>query len=289
MSEWDKTTVPWTGSMSDDEYFALDAWDQSQLKQWMISPAQWQASKGMEQTPAMRFGTAAHALVLGSGAPVKAMEHTARSKAGQAEMAQAEKDGVTLLPQTDYEAVTAMAEVTAPVFRKMRGHAEQAMIARDDQTGLLLKGKADWLPLLPANDGIYYIYDYKTSIARLDDFARTAILGGYDIQAAFYMRLWHAVHAGQPQPLGFRFLVQEKKPPYDYEVWSWSEESEEIEVASQAIDLTLQDIKNFRDEYGDATPSVARGGLDHRPQDLEFASWMFDERQKLIEKLGGAR
>lgn len=288
MSGWDKVTVPWSGDMTDEDYFALDAWDQSQLKQWMISPAQWEASKSVEQTPAMRFGTAAHALVLGSGAPVKAMGHTPRSKAGKEEAEQALKDHVTLLPEADFDAVSKMAEITHPVFQRIGGHAEQAMIVKDPDTGLTLKGKADWLPLLPDNSGMYFIYDYKTTSAPLDDFPRTALNGGYDIQAAFYMKLWRLTHGGgDGQKLGFRFIVQEKKPPFDFEQWEMFDDDDEIVQAGKLIDATLTDIVNYREQFGDKTPTPETAGRDHEPQQIVFSDWMMSIRQKTINNLKG--
>lgn len=283
----DKIEFPFIGAMSDKDYFAYPAWDQTQLKQWLVSPAQWAADKDIQPTQAMRFGMAAHALVLGSGAPVKQAEHSPRSKAGQAEQAEADKQGVTLLPADQFEAVHKMAEITRPVFQTLGGRPETAMIAKDPKTGLTIKGKADWLPAKADEDGRYWIYDYKTTAAPLDDFEHTAMVGGYDIQAAFYLKLWHLTHKDEVRPLGFMFVPQEKHDPYDYEQWGWVEESDELRCASNLVSALLEDVAAWKSRCGDETPTAKTGGRDHTPHTIHWRDWEFSTRLSQLESLGG--
>lgn len=247
--------LPWHGDMSDKDYFGLDSydgtdaghwWDQSQLKQWAKSPLDWASSLHVEPTPVMRFGTACHSLILGSGAPVEKAEHTPRSKVGQEEQADALKRGVTLLPADQFEAAQQMAAVAHPVFQDMMpGEPEVTMLARDTTQfrDVYLKGKADWIPLDPDDDGVWRIYDYKTTSMPLDDFGRTVFQGGYDIQAVFYLHLAHlcGITDGRERT-GFGWVVQSKVPPYAFRIYRVDASDAQLTYAAELVDHLLADV-----------------------------------------------
>lgn len=243
--------LPWSGDMTDERYFALDSydgtdaghwWDQSQLKAWLAGPLEWAASLKVRPTPAMVFGTACHSLVLGSGAPVEKARHTARSKAGQQEQADAAKRGVTLLPPGQYEAAATMAETCHPVFAEaMPGRPETTMLAKrhTDHGDVYLKAKADWLPDGPDDDGVRRIYDYKTTAGSLDDFGRTAYVGGYDIQAVFYLMVARLVGLDYQ---GFGWVVQSKTPPFPFRVFRVDGDDGQLAVAKDLVGNALDDV-----------------------------------------------
>lgn len=87
------------------------------------------------------------------------------------------------------------------------GKAEQSIFWREGATWL--RARPDWL----SNDR-KLIVDYKTTAASAspEDWVRTMLGCGYDIQAPFYLRGNRAT--GGDERAKFVFLVQETEPPY---------------------------------------------------------------------------
>lgn len=211
--EGDASGVVFDATISDEEYFASEGIDQSMLKRWLRSPAALglylrdQGSGAM--SPALEFGTAMHALVLGKGLPV--VEKKPHMKT----------DGQhTWLTPSAYAMALDMLRLggAKQYFQSLGGTAETVMMAADPATGLRLKAKADWLPSDVDADGVYRIRDYKTTMKPLDgrDAANRIIYGDlrYDIQAAFYMMVYRLA-SGWTGPLGFEFVIQSKTAPYN--------------------------------------------------------------------------
>lgn len=315
---WDGETLPWHGVMSDKDYFGLNlvdrlveadqplssyhVWDQTQLKHWMTSPLDWVASQDAKPTAAMVFGTAAHALVLGSGAPVASAEYSLRSKAGREEAEDAKQQGVTLLRPTDFTAVHDMADITHPVFERMCGHPEVTMLAKlatsdKPQCEIYAKGKADWVMDGVGEDGVWRIWDYKTTSAPLDDFARQAVTGGYDIQAAYYLALADACGMiPADTTYGFGWLVQEKTPPYEYREYTVDDDSDVLLNAADLISAIIHDINNFitagrslgalQEALADGRRKAKTVRQYARPaEQLEWPTWAYTQREQQIEGL----
>lgn len=260
--------------MSDEDYFALDAIDQTQLKAWMRSPMAWAAAlKNEEPTPAMRFGTAMHSLVLGKGAMV-ALKPDSRTKEGKAKAKSLEDLRATLLPKADWERTEAMLANPKDILKTVRSHRgtpETAMIAEDPATGLLLKGKADWLAVEER-----LIIDYKTcsdAAAFADDIFSP--VRRYDIQAAFYMRLARLC-GDRGGELTFRFIAQEKTAPYDFAQYDLKEHDPAVEAAQDEIDYALTGMKGFQERHGDRWREDASGmGLSLNPVHAEPTAWQW--------------
>lgn len=88
------------------------------------------------------------------------------------------------------------------------GAAEVSFLWVDQATGLLCKGRADWLH----SDGT--MYDLKTARdATPRKFANAAVEYGYDLSAGFYVDGWLAA-TGEVLS-GFELICVEKAPPYD--------------------------------------------------------------------------
>nr|WP_169240909.1 PD-(D/E)XK nuclease-like domain-containing protein [Bifidobacterium sp. DSM 109959] len=271
--------------MSDAEYFADDAIDQTALKKYLISPKAYaQYVTGEHQSsPVLEFGKAAHSLILGSG-PTVLVKPNRRTKEGRAEWEKltgehAGEDVVWVSPD-DHTALQAMRSECS-YFSTLPGKPEMALFADDQITGLALKGKADWLPTDPDVDGVYRIRDYKTTVKSPVDFTKSAWMYGYHIQAAFYMRLYRAT--GYTGPLGFEFVVQEKNPPYDWMLWRLDEDAPEIDVANQQINLALKGISWFREHMDDPLDAMASYGLDHNPQPIRFPDWKLLDLEEEID------
>lgn len=233
-------------TITDEQYFADEAIDQSLLKQWLHGPASlglYLKNQGVE-TPAMRMGTAMHTLTLGKGLPV--VEKQARQKTDSEH---------TWLTPADYAKTTLMNQLggAKEYFQSLQGTPEVTMLCRHPATGLSLKAKADWLPSTVDEDGVYRIRDYKTTVKPLDseDAASRIIYGDlrYDIQAAFYMMVYRFA-TGWDGPLGFEFVIQSKCEPFNTVRARIMEESD----ANQATLQRVQDgLASLKEAWGDKT------------------------------------
>ena len=275
--------------MTDDDYFALDAVDQTSLKKMLVSPLAYSDYLNGEHgySSALEFGKAAHSMVLGSGPQVVAKPNL-RTKEGKALrdrlVEQYGADDIVWLSADDVEKVQAMRDMVGDFFTKLDGQPEVAMIAADPDTGLLIKGKADWLPSTPDPDGVLRIRDYKTTVKSPDEFERSCWQYGYHIQAAFYMRLYRLTMPEYKGPLGFEFVVQEKNPPFDWRVWRFDEHSPIItELAEPKICKALKQIKSFRDLYPDPLEAMRGYGLSKVPQEIAFPDWRLVQEEEEIE------
>lgn len=275
--------------MTDDDYFALDAVDQTSLKKMLVSPLAYSDYLTGEHgySSALEFGKAAHSMVLGSGPQVVAKPNL-RTKEGKALrdrlVEQYGADDIVWLSADDVEKVQAMRDMVGDFFTKLDGQPEVAMIAADPDTGLLIKGKADWLPSTPDPDGVLRIRDYKTTVKSPDEFERSCWQYGYHIQAAFYMRLYRLTMPEYKGPLGFEFVVQEKNPPFDWRVWRFDEHSPIItELAEPKICKALKQIKSFRDLYPDPLEAMRGYGMSKVPQEIAFPDWRLVQEEEEIE------
>lgn len=159
------------------------------------------------------IGTAAHALVLGVGAPILVCPFDSwRTKDAQAMRDDARSKGETALLTADYERVQEMADALSTHRLAMRllseGKPEVSAYALDENTGVMRRGRFDWLhPSL--------LVDYK-SAASADPSELAGRYGavrkwGYDSQIAWYLDL--ARDLGHPAQ-AFALIFQMKEPPY---------------------------------------------------------------------------
>jgi hypothetical protein len=170
---------------------------------------------------AFEFGRAAHAKVLGIGAPTATVPAELCAKNGawstndaKAWIAEQQAAGVTVLKADEIAVVDAMAAkllehpTAAALLRQ--GEPETSLFARDPETSVMLRARLDWRTRL--RNGRPVIVDYKTSTsADPDRFGRTAADFGYHGQDDWYRdladRLFDETHA-------LLFIVQEKTAPY---------------------------------------------------------------------------
>ncbi len=91
------------------------------------------------------------------------------------------------------------------------GAAEQAMFWPDERSGVIRRGKLDWLP--NPGDGRMIVPDYKTAVsAERGKFERAMWDYGYYMQAPWYLDGIEAC-LGETDA-AFVFVVQEKTAPY---------------------------------------------------------------------------
>lgn len=195
------------------EYHAdRDSLSVSGAKVLLRSPAKfrWQQDHPVHKD-AFDFGTAAHTKVLGIGAEIVAIDVDSRRGKAWTEPADAARaEGKVPLLRKDAETVDAMADKLSEHTMAMRllseGRPEVSAYALDERTGIMRRGRFDWL-----NEDM--LVDYKTCLSsEARQFGSAAAKFGYDMQAAWYLDL--ATDCGLA-PRGFVFIAQEKEAPYE--------------------------------------------------------------------------
>lgn len=145
------------------------------------------------------------------------------TNAGKQFAAQAEGDGKTVIRAHEFEAIKAMKEsaMRSELVRLSlsNGQAERSLFWQDEETGVWLRCRPDWLPT-----ALQFIPDFKTAAScHPDDFARSVNEYGYHIQAAHTLAGIEAVTGHRPD--GFFFVVQEKAAPYLVSICTLDEEA----------------------------------------------------------------
>jgi len=204
------------------EYFALPGASSTALKTLLQTSPKHMREAPDKPSAAKALGSLVHLLVLqpelvSDGVAVKPEGLNRRSKAGKAEFAAWEEEsaGKLICTQADMDAaqhmrdsvLTGKGRIGEAIFSA--GKAEISMMATDPVSGVLCRGRADWLP-----DGQAVIVDLKTAAsASPAEFAKSAARYGYHLQAWLYSYL-HSLITGKPCP-AFVHAVVESTPPYD--------------------------------------------------------------------------
>lgn len=165
------------------------------------------------------YGTAAHAIVLGTGPEIVVVDaNDWRTKAAREKAAAAREQGAVPLLTHEHDQVQAMAAAlrahpfASRLLRPDTGLPEMSMFWHDQRFDLWRRARLDWLSTLHTKDGRLIIPDYKTAhSAEPDAFAKAAVDHGYDQQADWYS---DAAKAVLGEKAAFLFIVQEKTPPY---------------------------------------------------------------------------
>lgn len=173
----------------------------------------WERDHGQPSRAVLDFGRAAHALLLGTGGPVRIVQADDwRGKAARAERDAAYAAGEDPILAADWATVQAMRDALAEQFGDLftpgAGVAEQSLFWDDPDTGVRLRARLDWTV------GRRFIVDYKTApSANPWRFAKACADYGYDMQAAHYLDGARALGVAD-EATEFVFIVQEKTPPY---------------------------------------------------------------------------
>lgn len=168
-------------------------------------------------TATFDIGSAAHKLVLGTGAELVLVDRARwDTNAVKAELAEIRERGAIPLKRGPFEQVHAMAEAlrahpAAALFAPESGEPEKSLYWQD-VTGTLLRARLDWLPR-PTDNRRMIVADYKTT-ANADPAACMKAIAdhGYHVQAAWYLDGVHTL--GIADDAAFVFVFQEKNPPY---------------------------------------------------------------------------
>lgn len=171
-----------------------------------------------EEKKEFDLGKAAHALLLEGADRMQVIRFNDYRKAeAQVQRDAARAAGKHPVLEANYQAVVEMVAAAKQAIAGNRdlsgltladGKAEQTLIWQDGQ--VWCRARLDWID----TRDLSVFLDYKTTSASAhpDDFVRTLISNGYDVQDAFYRRGLAAVRGRE----GSRciFLVQEVQPPY---------------------------------------------------------------------------
>lgn len=178
----------------------------------------YQREHGRPDTAAFDLGRAAHAEILGAGAPIAVVDALDwRTKAAKETAAALRADGGTPLLRADYDRVLAMADavrthpVAGPLLARP-GASEQSYIGRCPDTGVMCRVRIDRLPDVEPGQRALAVDVKTTTDASPAGFAASMAKYGYHQQGDFYAAVlrWLAV-AADVQTV---FVVVEKAPPH---------------------------------------------------------------------------
>ncbi len=186
-----------------------------------------------EPTNALDVGTAAHEWLLeGETWPqrhgVLPEDYNGSTKGGKALVAAIEATGKRPLKWGEFEAIKAMVKAlrehpyAGAAFTN--GKPEQSLFWSDDDSGLRLRARLDWLP----TRGTIFA-DYKTTRSADPNYLQKAMYDyNYHCQAEWYLTGIRAL--GICTKPKFLFVFQEKEPPYlitcvvpDADAMAWAE------------------------------------------------------------------
>lgn len=220
---------------------------------------------GQPQRPEFDFGRAAHAKVLGVGAPVVIIDAADwRTKAAREERDAAYAEGKTPLLANEHEQVKAMAAalrehpIAGALLQPDLGDAELSAFWVDDETGIWCRARFDFLRNRAT--GRLVICDYKTSASvSLDHIQRSVHNYGYFQQASWYLD--GAVACGIADwSAAFLFVFQMKTAPYLVTV---------VELDRDALDAGRNLNRRAREIYRDC---MASGVWPGHSADVELVS-----------------
>lgn len=215
-------TEPGVYDIPDSEYHADPVPDgslsASGAKVLLECPAKYnyRQQAGEEHRDYFDFGKAAHAQLLGVGAPIRVLDFKdKRTNDYKAAEAEAYAAGETPLLRRDADVIDRMvAEVrrvplAAALLDPARGPVEQSLFWHDL---IWRRARLDIFPD-PTTDGRPIIVDYKTAAdASPRAFRNSSASYAYFLQASWYLAGYRAL-TGRDDA-AFVFVVQEKEPPY---------------------------------------------------------------------------
>ena len=173
-----------------------------------------------QRKDAFDLGSVIHALILDVGEYAIIDHDSWRTKAAQEAREQARAEGATPILAKDYRLALAVAEAVFdnPLAASIlsEGRPEVSMWHEDPETGVIMRGRADYLRETA-------IIDVKTSAKPVHpaEWERTAWNFRYGLQAAWYQRILELNSAGQ---LPFLWIAVTTTEPHEVYVHQASED-----------------------------------------------------------------
>lgn len=199
----------------------------------------------------MEFGSAVHSIVLESGAEIETVDAKSwLGKTAQAERIEIRASGrIALLPH-EFQAAHAIAArirrhpVASALFDPERGIPERSLFWRDEESGVMLRARPDWLPEPVAGERLI-VPDLKTTGAvDPESIARTMAKFNYGMQGEFYERGIRALGIARDVVVLFVFVM--RAAPYLIQVVGVPEVDRSIAAAKnrRAIEVFAQCSKS---------------------------------------------
>jgi hypothetical protein len=239
------TTVHEAGlydGIPDDEYHRSHALSSSGARK-LLPPScpalfKWERDNGQPPKAVWDFGRAAHAEVLGVGAPIVRIDaDNWMTKAAKAARDEAYAEGRTPVLEREWIQVQGMASairshpIASALFDRDRGLPEQSAYWLDDQYDVWRRARFDWLP--ESDGGRLIVPDFKScTSAEPRSIAKSVATFGYHQQAEWYTDAIRAL--GIAEDVAFVFVFQEKTAPYLVTVV-------QLDLEAQRIGRTLND------------------------------------------------
>jgi exodeoxyribonuclease VIII len=200
-----------------------------------------------ESTPNLKFGTAAHALIVeGQEAfdkEVRVLTGSPYTKAYKEEKAEYEEQGFIVLKEDDVNLIQSMKDnmvYEGNAYLNAKGKVAEASIYWYEED-VLCKCRPDMLcpPLKePNSDNKIVVVDYKTTIScEPFSFNKSVKKYGYDMQAAWYRR---GIQMAGYDVEDFVFIAQEKVHPYASKVFR---------ITKEQMDFGWTMMENYLEEY----------------------------------------
>jgi PDDEXK-like domain of unknown function (DUF3799) len=221
-----------------------------------------------EGTRAQQLGTVAHLVNFGVGEEIEVIrEDSYRTNRAKEKYEKAVAAGRTPILKKDYDRTVAMRDALLVECAEHRllhpedGVFERTLVARDDETGVMLRAMVDYLRNVDT-DGVRMVVDYKTSRSVSRYALQRAMWDyGYHMQGAHYRKIVRRLcRLGLLPPAErttFLLLVQRTTPPYPVVPVPIAESALAYGDAQnrKAIDLYLECVE------ADRWPGPARGKL----------------------------
>lgn len=234
---------------------------------------------GSRHTKSMDLGTRVHALVLGKGFDqLELLEFPDyKTKAAQEEKKRVIAAGRIPTLTHEYAEAQDIADAvlkhptTGGLFTE--GDAEVSMFWRDPETGVMLRGRADYLTYF---GGQPVIVDFKTTADASpggDGFGKSAYKFSYWMQDPWYREGW-ASHLGCDwQDIDFVFACAETEPPYLVATYR---------VKPEHVDLGREQNRIARERFRDCVKAGVWPGYSEEIEDLELPRYGVQRIEKEI-------
>ena len=225
-------------SQSADEYRAMPGLNKSSIEKILDCPLAYALSLDQkeEPTPAMQFGTLVHSMILEPESfsdHYHVMTHPATTKAGKAEKAEFEKQGIACISRADFDKAAAMdssvhAHPAAGWLLGLQGKSEVSMfweMQTEDGRVRQCKARADRIAQVGGGE---VIIDLKTHSGAVSpaELEKTVARFGYHRQAAWYADGYERI--AQRPCHGFYFIFVSTAAPYRVVAGKMNDEAQAI-------------------------------------------------------------
>ncbi len=259
---------------SDEIYFGGPGMSKSSLDQVNISMKYYlyRLENPTGPTPAMIFGSAAHCFILEyhlffERYIIETKKFDKRTNIGKAAYKEFvdECDGKIVLTLGDYDKIRGMSDhlKSESVFNDLMDGSEYEVTAYNTVNGQVRRSKADIV-----NRGLKTLIDFKTTEdASIDGFSKSIYNWRYDVQAAYYLDNFNeALNAPHGASVfeTFTFIATEKNPPYDFRIFTASDE------------MVMSGRNKYQDNlktYNEAMESKVYPGYSKEILEIELPYW----------------